>query len=595
MDYAWTIGDLPDPDTVLEQDWMETVGAAPTVPTNGALAYDPALSSLTGDEVLVGIIDDGIGFAHDRFRSSLSETRVEYFWAMGAEGGIQLAKPEIDHALSTRPHAHDEDLYKALGLIDYASDERQPLRHKWSHGTHMLDVAAGYEWRDPEQKALAQKRPIIAIQLPSQIVADTSGAFLDTPLEAALQRLHDVAVRAAEGIATRTGNPVSYLPLVVNFSFGVMAGPKDGAGRIETILSAFRQRYRALPGSPACEIVLPAGNGFLTRSIGRVALGGQQSVVTAPTWRVQPDDRTPSFLHIFTLAGDEGAQGIAVSVQAPGFEQPTEWSVLGKQLDGSIAGRPLVRLYHERITRGGIETEHILVAIGATALDGKPDNQCPSGEWTIHIKNLNLDMETEVELQIQRDDPISGQTLKARQSYLDDPAYQRYERISGRLAQDISNEAGPVFRQRTLNAFCGGDDVIAVGAYRYSDGAPSLYSAAGPAIGRRAPDLSAVADISPSHPGVLAAGTYSGSVFATNGTSVAAAQITRRVSNFLESDGANARNMLIQEALAHELAGPSGPHGDYKSLVVERHGSGRAPLDTGVGSRRGPLNRINSL
>jgi hypothetical protein len=51
------------------------------------------------------------------------------------------------------------------------------------------------------------------------------------------------------------------------------------------------------------------------------------------------------------------------------------------------------------------------------------------------------------------------------------------------------------------------------------------------------PDLAAVTDASPSLPGILGTGTYSGSVVRLNGTSVAAPQAVRALANEIAYGG----------------------------------------------------------
>ena len=109
---------------------------------------------------------------------------------------------------------------------------------------------------------------------------------------------------------------------------------------------------------------------------------------------------------------------------------------------------------------------------------------------------------------------------------------------AGRLEQDDKGSS-PVRRESTINALATGTHAIVVGAYLRSDKAVSEYSGAG---GRatsdgtspiRSPDVSAVGDESPVHRNLLAAGTRSGSVVTMNGTSVAAPQVTRLISELM--------------------------------------------------------------
>jgi hypothetical protein len=162
---------------------------------------------------------------------------------------------------------------------------------------------------------------------------------------------------------------------------------------------------------------------------------------------------------------------------------------------------------------------------------------------------------------------------RARQAYFDDPKYEIFYPGSGRIINDELHdddkqrdaelhERGQwmrVTRQGTLSSYAYAKGVLVVGGYRLSDGQPATYSSSGrrpndctkDAMGSSVdgpddvhyrtkdaagnpldgPDLVAVSEQSPAVPGILAAGTYSGSVAILSGTSVAVPQITRALAD----------------------------------------------------------------
>jgi hypothetical protein len=162
---------------------------------------------------------------------------------------------------------------------------------------------------------------------------------------------------------------------------------------------------------------------------------------------------------------------------------------------------------------------------------------------------------------VNRDDVGIFARGKGRQSYFDDPDYPRadlvrdYQRgkpVGTRRAADSEQprpDAHPLVRpQGTLNAYGFGEGTLLVAGYRASDNTPAAYSAAGAAyMPRRSkgsggrplvgPDLAAVSDASPSLPGILGSGTYSGSVARLNGTSVAAPQAVRQLAEKIAAGG----------------------------------------------------------
>jgi hypothetical protein len=145
--------------------------------------------------VIIAIIDDGIGIANHRFRATAVTTRVKHFLDLslvGArpEGGIDellgrsWKAADIDALLARYPD-DEEQVYRALGLIDTTSTVRQPLHAAATHGTHMLDTAAGYDWRIEKEETLAN-RPIIAVQVPTQVAENRSDAWMPQSLKRAL-------------------------------------------------------------------------------------------------------------------------------------------------------------------------------------------------------------------------------------------------------------------------------------------------------------------------------------------------------------------------------------------------------------------------
>jgi hypothetical protein len=149
---------------------------------------------------------------------------------------------------------------------------------------------------------------------------------------------------------------------------------------------------------------------------------------------------------------------------------------------------------------------------------------------------MNTAVPIDIDAWIQRDETPYGYRRRGRQSRFEDPDYVRFDAYGYPLEEDPENHKSYIRRSGTLNAIATGAATVAVAGYRYSDGLPATYSASGPEATdsaklnsgfRRSPDAMAVSDDSVTCRGVLAAGTRSGSVAAMNGTSVAAAYVTR--------------------------------------------------------------------
>ena len=602
--------DFPTADE-LEKDLRVTnvgVGLPPGELAEGAVV-DPddnearrEPTDLTGDEVIVAIIDDGIGIANERFRLSPTETRVEYFWDMqvppsgansvGSTNGQVFCKRQIDKLLQ-RHDSCDEEVYRKLGLIDHSQQRRQPLKFRRSHGTHVLDAAAGFDYRDPKAKAVAAKRPIIAVQLPSEVIAERSDAFTADWLKLALDKILYLADVLASRIANKKGEKKAKpLPIVVNFSFGTIAGPHDGQAPIDKAVRNFVRCYRSQHGSPECEVVMPAGNGFQSRTIARLLVGDNGEIESLP-WRVQPDDKTSSYVQVWLPESNSEQQRIAVSLVPPrDRSQRVEESRLGYALDWELDDTIQARVYHQIVKRpNGRFRERVVIAIRSTESDGG-EPRAPSGLWEIRMRSTGLAPGERVDVRIQRDDSLMGQKRTGRQSYFDHPDYVRFEEPTGRLRSDCcyllddcEKERGPVSRCGTFNAYATAYEPLVVGGYRRADGIPASYTGSGPTTsGKPGPEISAVTEDSPSHRGVLAAGTYSGSTVVQNGTSVAAPAITRVLAECF-GGGLNKED-LVQSIQSTDLAGIEGPHGPYPPLCPPRQGAGRYFTDKRPSYRR---------
>lgn len=181
------------------------LGALPADVLNGT--QSPADVSVADDglpkdiQAIVGIVDDGIAFANERFRLSNGCTRFDWLWLQGVSdrgaGGTPgpLFGTEFDHATlnavmadfasKDRAEVHEEALYRRIGLVDPTRPEAMSAAMSASHGTAVLDRAAGCSPDDPD----AEHVPIIGVNLPEEITQDTSGAILELFLILGISRI----------------------------------------------------------------------------------------------------------------------------------------------------------------------------------------------------------------------------------------------------------------------------------------------------------------------------------------------------------------------------------------------------------------------
>lgn len=553
--------------------------------------YSPLPDGWPDGTVVIGIIDDGIAFAHERFRLSDGSTRVQFFWhqdgVLDSAGstvdfGREIWKLDlplrkgIDSLLRDHTQANlvdEERLYREAGLIDFHDGDHKSAARRLSHGTHVLDLAAGYE-----PHLAPTNRPIIAVQLPVAITADTTGSELTIYAEAAIKYILDRANRLAG-----SGPP---LPVVINFSYGMISGPHDGTLHLERSMDTFIAG-RQTP----LRIVLPAGNANLSRCHAELGFDSPGDTVSL-RWRVQSDDHTPTQMEIWLpheASTPPAASRVTMCVESPsGLRSPPLGETVGTGVQ-LISNGEVVARAHYAFRPFPTERGVFYISLQPTGRLRPPESPgstgttAPAGVWKVLITNSELPPGKKLQAWIQWDDVIYGYSRRGRQSQFEADCYLRFDSITGD-AVDMDHEDAPsipacrVKRRGLINAIATGEGTIVIGGVHQKDLIPPKYSAGGPTTPtagesphRKGPDALSVSDDSRVHNGIFGAGSKSGSTVAMNGTSVAAPQIARLVVDMLAAGGSGDRAAVrlfgADEEFNHAQASPRPSD--------ERGGSGR--------------------
>ncbi|MEO7854651.1 MAG: hypothetical protein ABIR94_20740, partial [Rubrivivax sp.] len=528
----------------------------------------PAMESWTGaqPQVVTGLIDDGIGFAHDRLFSSDGKTRIEYFWdqqvpsptyppAYGTEYVKRDTVDGIDIRLAQSRHGDlidEEEVYRLSGQADHTKPGHKPLAAARSHGAHVADLACNCPEPDiPPLRPAAGTRPVIAVQLPTVSVQDTSGATLVPQIYNGLCYI----LHRADSIAAQSNTGL--LPVVVNISYGLISGPHDGSGLLESAIDRLLADYN-VPGRPAARVVLPAGNNHLSRCHARFALRarGHKELF----WRVLPDDWTESSVDIW-LPADADLDQLSVLVTVPDGDTGTGPFAADGHCEFGATNAPFGRA---TFFAAGSTTQRPRITLWL-APTSSPDGAvltAPAGVWRIRIENLHVSAAVKhIHAWVQRDDTAPGYPRRGRQSYFDDPEYERFD--DGGRAIETDSAGSYVKRRGSFNAIATGTQPIVVGGYRRSDGAAAAYSASGPLLppqrdppNPQGPEAMLPSDDSPSQRGVLAAGTRSNSCVALWGTSVAAPQATVGVAEWMAQNQPETRQAVSDAAQLDETILP---------------------------------------
>lgn len=511
--------------------------AAPMEPAPASPDWLPA-----GPLHTLGIIDDGCCVAHQDYRGAQGQSRLLWLWdqtpdapagshwrrhAAGYAGqgwavgyGMELSNPRIVALLQ-------DPRYRQLGEAGerafYAALERPqwgPPDH--SHGARVMHLLAGPA-QAPAGPAVptaavrqaptypgalaAASLPIIFVQLPAQTIADTSGDSLAMHVidgaRYVVGRTRDAAAGAAEWAST------------LNISLGGIAGPHDGSSLAEQALDELAADARV-------RVVVSAGNAadrqriHAQRSVARATPG--DFFIDLPAAQAQD-----SFIEWWLPDAGEQAGAWQISVTPPGADASVAAVDAGQVAslrDGS--GEPIACLVFARQVAQGLNGTLALLALAPTAVARPagatlPRAAAPPGVWQVQLR-CSAETPAEVHAWIERDDVLIGERQPQRTRFEFDARQPR----DGQYVND----------QFTLSTLAQGRLVIAVGASVQSSNAMAPYSSRGPCRGQplRDPLLHyAPGDRSPSQPGVLVPGFYSGQVAAIGGTSAAAPQVARRL------------------------------------------------------------------
>jgi len=532
------------------------IGSAPASADAQAAPPVAAADRLAGP--VLAVIDAGCAFAHANFRALGADgrwhTRIRALWDQNADAahprttpwrapagrryGRELDGQAIDSLLAAHERGADVDEAAVYRAARCAADLAAPV----VHGTHVADLAAGARpANDPASCA-----DILFVHLPHFAVADTSGGSMVGPLADALgwilERVQDDAT------------------LVLNLSYGSMAGPHDGSTLVERMLDAVAE------GGPRRAVALPAGNNHEADGHAEFVLDAGRRAVTLD-WEVMVGDATDSFLELWYPRAAAGRVG--VTLHPPGGPP---CSVGIDEMQGwPGAGGLRAAALHLREASAGDADAMVLLALAPTGrrpggATGRP--LAPPGVWRVEMALDAADAGPPVPVWawIERDDPAPDATTAARQSRL----------LTGRLPGRPDLAGDPVTRRGTGSSIANGRSTfVAAGCVGTSAGAPpARYSSAGPTRNPARqqlpwPSAAAPCEASSALGGISAAGTRSGAPGRMNGTSVAAPQLARWLLNALtQLNGAAAGG--ASPTLANLLAGAVAGGGP-----AERVGPGR--------------------
>lgn len=184
---------------------------------------------LTGDGILIGIIDSGIDYTHPDFQNQDGTTRILFLWDQTLDGappegfrnGSEFTKTQIDEALDS------DTPYTYVPSTDYVG-----------HGTAVAGIAAGNgNSSDGVERGVAPNASLIVVKLGHK----GSASFTRTT----------EIMRAAKYISDKAQQ--LNMPVSINISYGTSNGSHLGNSLFENYLTNVSQRWRS-------SITVAAGN-----------------------------------------------------------------------------------------------------------------------------------------------------------------------------------------------------------------------------------------------------------------------------------------------------------------------------------------------
>lgn len=482
-------------------------------------------------KLVIGVIDGPVGWLNRRFRDA-NRSRLARLWNQnpgengrgpnGFDYGTEWRREQLDPVVEKANSIRDEArLYERYGFPQ--PDDEDAV----SHGSHVLDLILRTRDNQAGLDMSLDRADVVYVQLPEAALADTGGNWSTYVLDG----LHYILGVAGEDAA-----------VIVNLSLGAFAGPHNGSSALERAIDACIAE-RSADGKPKLHVVVAAGNAYevIDDQTGK-AVPCHARVVLKPGesqeigWMVPPGSDSEHFVEC-RVDGlpDAGTvpTGLQVSLRlrngprletGPGGHAALVMSDSNEVVGALICSRPPGR------------PEWVLAALaGSRNLDGR---YVPPGRWRLGLTNTNATDALVVDLWSERRDLPGGMPGESRPQ-------------SG-----FKNGSPTNSPLDTLGSVAGGTGSIVVGAVDERGGTfePSPYASSGPAAGvhnqprrtggRSGPDLSAIGRHE-------AAGFYSGTTVSMEGTSMAAARVTRAIAQVIleTNNGATLPREAILELL----------------------------------------------
>ncbi|MCF6305669.1 MAG: S8 family serine peptidase [Rhodobacteraceae bacterium] len=572
--------------------------AASSVPSSAVQvpAHMPADNGLDSEKlVIIGIIDDGVNVFNRRFRPEGQASRIEYAWAQDGPApqngatvpfGCEMTGVQITNAMDTG--TPERELLRQHGFSNGPNQPYMPdvFANASNHGTQIADLAAGAARDDTS----TLNTRLITVQMPAFSVMDTSGAGL-------VSALHHAAIYVFDRARAMSAHYLTPIPVVLNISFGLTGGARNGQQFLERALRALAIKYRkdmkktfGKNAVPPVVRVISAGNENILQLHAIATDTGPLDLAM----RLQPEDTTASFLEIWLPESSLSAgltitapSGMVEAISFNGFDaqNPPDFDAHILADDPSA---PVCRVTLDAPMLASGQPDalfwRLVIAFAPTRSWAPNRPAAEAGLW--QITTTAQGSTAKLQAWILRDTPVSGFASNGRQAYFDDDyrgsdSYTAsvFDWTGDRAVDDLANRASVISRNGAISGLAtnsmlrrknGGTkkgdgpemDAISVGAYRWDLPRAAIYSGADNIGNEQAPMVMAMAENSRFVANIRASGSYSDTGSSLNGTSAAAPIVARMLAahlgNLAQADYATFDPKTYLQSLGMAPARPVG-------------------------------------
>ena len=179
------------------------------------LPVQAGANGLTGEGILVGVVDSGVDYFHPDFRNEDGSSRILRLWDQSLDG-----KPPRGYVTGTE--YTKEEIDKALALGETEGRRLVPSRDSSGHGTAVLGIAAGNgRASGGVNRGVAYKSDLLVVKM---------GNARENSFPRTTELMEGIDYLIRQTVKMRR-------PIAINISFGNNYGSHQGDSLLETYLS----------------------------------------------------------------------------------------------------------------------------------------------------------------------------------------------------------------------------------------------------------------------------------------------------------------------------------------------------------------------